>query len=51
MFYFQYLLHGRHRDQIYDYRKTINADALFEEMREYGIFHSAKASWQLEDEE
>merc|ERR1712025_313375 len=45
-----YLLHGRHRDRIGEYRRTINPDAMFEEMKEYGIFHSVKASWQQEEE-
>merc|ERR1712025_463748 len=39
-----YLSPMARRKEIAEYRRTLNPDALFEEMKEYGIFHSVKAS-------
>uniref|UniRef100_H2Y7Y1 Uncharacterized protein n=1 Tax=Ciona savignyi TaxID=51511 RepID=H2Y7Y1_CIOSA len=41
----------RRKAKIDTYMKNLDPDALFEELKEYGVFKSVKASWQTEEEE
>merc|ERR1712002_315545 len=46
-----WFFHERPKKKVYDYFRDLAPEAQFHQMKEYGVFHSVKASWQEDDAE
>jgi len=46
-----WFFHERPKKKVYDYFRDLDPEAQFHQMKEYGVFHSVKASWQEDDAE